>query len=119
MINFPYETILFEDVQARGVPVYVVSAKLPERWIIRAIGPFREYKQLYSWVTTYVNGTFISKEKEQEIEWTRNTYWLPYYLVYGSGDIKGTGWPQAGVWMHRYIGNGVYGPGEMLREERA
>jgi hypothetical protein len=87
-----------KEVQAAGVPIWVVSAKKPGHWIVRGIGTWHSPQKE---VERYVGRV------DPEIEWTQFKYFLPAYLFYGSGDIPAIA-PQRGVYRFDYQGNDVY-----------
>jgi hypothetical protein len=57
---------------------------------------------------------------QDDLEWTQYEYRIPHYLVYGSGDIKGWGWPDTGIFLFRCAGgtgeHAVYRDAEKLRD---
>lgn len=110
----------FTDVEAAGIPMRVVSAKLQDEWIIRGITCFDHSDEtLRAAITPFV----VLHPNAGQIEWTGHTYRLPHYHVYGSGDIPKTGWPERGVFIFRRIGTALgeasrYGNAERLLDEQ-
>jgi hypothetical protein len=99
-----------KDVRGPHVPLTVVAAKKPGAWIVRAWCPFREPKELRE-----VLATIIGTLDQDGIEWTTWKYDLPAYLVYGSGEIDGWGWPVAVVKYPWTRGDSYKGEPEVLR----
>lgn len=87
-----------KEVRAKGVPFNVVSVKLPGKGIIRAIGNFKSWDTLVDWIKPYI----AIYNNEDEIEWTKYEYFLPSYMIYGSGDIKPISYVGQGVWYFPY-----------------
>lgn len=95
--------------RAVGIPMRVVSAKLPEHWIVRGIRCFASIDQVRDEVLN-----FVGRLDNAAVEWSTYEYHLPSYLVFPSGDLHALGtWP-AGVYLHRYLGGDVYGDGSRM-----
>lgn len=90
------------DQRAGVVPLTVVAAKKPGKWIVRAMGPFRRVEELRQAVERHV-GTL-----DTELVWTTHTYegW-PGYVIYGKGDLPALQWP-TGVFLFRWTTGDCY-----------
>lgn len=90
------------DIQAKGVHIQVVAVKLPNEWILRGIGAFKSVEEVTSWLTPFV---LMAARPADHFEWSQHRYNLPHYLVYGSGTMVGSGWPETGVWVFHRVGS--------------
>lgn len=111
MIRYSRDGAFSEMTEQRAahIPMRVVSAKLPEHWIVRGIRCFATAEQVRDDVLNYVG-----RIDNADIEWTAYEYAIPSYLVYPSGDLHALGtWPQ-GVYLHRYRSSGVYSDGSRM-----
>lgn len=102
-----------QEQRAATIRLKVVAAKKADEWIVRAIGPWRDWESLEANVQRYVG------QIDTAIEWTRYEYeGYPSYIVYGHGvipDMRDSGWP-AGVFRFDHLGDGVYREGVRLGE---